>query len=82
MTLANDDPFLVPNCPPVAYMATVDQVLTITVLHVGAADFFWQHRQRLTAVFRCTSLHILLLDSRSQHLDVTWPATVPPLSTG
>jgi hypothetical protein len=66
-------------------MAAANKVLKVTVLHAAAADFFWQHRQRLTAVFGCSSLQITLLqvtDCRGQAMDIIWEAPLGPPSTG
>jgi hypothetical protein len=42
-------------------MATSNDVLHVTVLHAAAADLLWQHRQRLSSVFRCSMLRLTVL---------------------
>ena len=65
-------------------MATAEGVLSVTVLHATAADFFWQQRQRLTAAFSCNALHLLLLrpeNSTAEPIQMEWrrqPAARPP----
>ena len=74
----------VPNCPPGCVMATTEGVLSVTVLHATAADFFWQQRQMLTAAFSCNALRLLLLrpeNSSAEPIQIEWsrpPAAKPP----
>ena len=65
-------------------MATTEGVLSVTVLHATAADFFWQQRQMLTAAFSCNALRLLLLrpeNSSAEPIQFKWsrpPAATPP----
>jgi hypothetical protein len=71
-------------------MATSNGVLSVTVLHATAADFFWQQRQVLTEAFSCSALRLLLLrpeNSSAEPIQVEWsrppdprPLNDPPIS--
>ena len=80
----------VPNCPPGCVMAATEGVLSVTVLHATAADFFWRHRATLTAAFCCHALRLLLLrpeNSSAEPIQMEWllrpdarPPNDPPIS--
>lgn len=65
-------------------MAATEGVLSVTVLHATAADFFWRQRQMLTAAFSCNALRLLLLrpeNSNAEPIEMEWsrpPAAKPP----
>jgi hypothetical protein len=70
-------------------MAATEGVLSVTVLHATAADFFWQQRQMLTAAFSCDALRLLLLrpENSAQPIQMEWsrpqagtPPNDPPIS--
>jgi hypothetical protein len=71
-------------------MTATEGVLSVTVLHVKAADFFWQQRQMLTAAFSCNALRLLLLrpeNSSAEPIQMEWsrppdarPPNNPPIS--
>jgi len=65
-------------------MAATEGVLSVTVLHATAADFFWRQRQMLTAAFSCDALLLLLLrpeNSSAEPIQMEWSrpqANTPP----
>jgi hypothetical protein len=67
-------------------MATSNGVLSVTVLHAAAADFFWQQRQVLTEAFSCSALRLLLLrpeNTSAEPIQMEWSRpqeTSPPIS--
>jgi hypothetical protein len=71
-------------------MATSEGVLSVTVLHATAADFFWRQRRVLTEAFSCSALRLLLLrpeNSRAEPIEMKWscppdarPLNDPPIS--
>jgi len=80
----------VPNGPPGCIMATSEGVLSVTVLHATAADFFWRQRQVLTEAFSCSALRLLLIrpeNSSAEPIQMKWsrppdprPLNDPPIS--
>ena len=71
-------------------MAATEGVLSVTVLYVAAADFFWRQRQMLTAAFSCYALRLVLLrpeNSSAEPIQMEWsrppdarPLNDPPIS--
>jgi hypothetical protein len=71
-------------------MTTSEGVLSVTVLHATAADYFWRQRQVLTEAFSCSALHLLLLrpeNSSAEPIEMKWPCPLdarplndPPIS--
>jgi hypothetical protein len=75
----------VPNGPPGCVMATSNGVLSVTVLHATAADFFWRQRQVLTEAFSCSGLRLMLLrpeNSSAEPIQMEWsrPPEARPLN--
>jgi len=75
MTASKSVSIQVPDGPPGCFMAASDGVLSVTVLHATAADYFWRQRQLLTAAFCCSALRLLLLrpeNSSAEPIQIEW----------